>query len=57
MKVNKNNGVRLPLHITNGNCCAACQAARVPQNRSRALPFVRFCGTTFLPAANLRFAS
>jgi len=31
-------------HITNGNCCAACSAARVPQNRSRAIR--PLCGFT-----------
>ena len=35
------------LRLTNGNCYAAYSAARVPENCSRASPFVQFSSTTF----------
>jgi len=34
-------------HITNSNCCGRCPRPRVPENSSRASPFVLFSGTTF----------
>ena len=35
------------LRLTNGNCSGRCSRPRVPENSSRALPFVLFSYTTF----------
>jgi len=43
------------LHITNGNCYAAYPAARVPENCSRAAPFVQFSSTTFGAGVNTSY--
>ena len=34
-------------HLTNGNCCGRHSRPRVPENSSRATPFVLFSSTTF----------
>jgi hypothetical protein len=41
-------------HITNGNCSGGDKRRlRVPQNPSRAAPFMVFCSTTFFVARKM----